>query len=689
MITLNKLISFFYHCLFFIVPLIFAFNTSELFEFNKIIFIYSITVLIVFLWLIKMIVTKKIIFKKTVLDIPLFIFLSSQILSTIFSIDKHTSIFGYYGRFNGGLISTLSYILLYYGFVSNIDNLTSFLKTSLISSFLVILYAIPGKLGHDLTCFLASKGKIIDNSCWDNSVLQFRPEIRTFSTLGQPNWFGAYLAINFFIGLYFLLKNLQEKKLLFYFLNLTYLFLNFTFILFSRSKSAIGGTIFSFGLFFIFYFLFIKKNFKNLVFLLISIIILPIIFFKTGIEKIDKYLIIKNQSQKIIKNEKSSLEIKNNKLNITDSFDIRKIVWQGAINLGLKYPFFGTGVETFAYSYYFVRPKEHNLTSEWDFVYNKAHNEFLNYFATTGFFGLTSYLFLIFNFYFLFFKKILELDSNKNSHNNFQSLILISLSTAYTTILITNFFGFSTTTINLFFYLIPGFLIVLENKKQKEKIFLKIENLNFNQYFSILIIFLLASYILLSIFIYYLADVYYTKGLNYTKIEQPDYQKSALYFQKALKLRYEPIYEDRLSHSFAYLALIASYQKQSEISKKFIFLSDYYNKKTLNNFPKNIFFWKTRIKNQYYFYQITLDNNYLSEGIKAILEAKKLAPTDPKIYYTSSFYYSLLYDIEKDINKKNLYLKKSLEEINHALKLKKDFQDGIDFKKELIKKYQL
>ena len=37
---------------------------------------------------------------------------------------------------------------------------------------------------------------------------------------------------------------------------------------------------------------------------------------------------------------------------VTESGDIRKIVWQGAIELWKQYPILGTGVENFAYSYY-------------------------------------------------------------------------------------------------------------------------------------------------------------------------------------------------------------------------------------------------------------------------------------------------------------------------------------------------
>ena len=59
----------------------------------------------------------------------------------------------------------------------------------------MILWAIPGHFGRDLTCLLFT-GKF-SNSCWDNTTLAFRPELRAFSTLGQPNWLGAYLAVGF------------------------------------------------------------------------------------------------------------------------------------------------------------------------------------------------------------------------------------------------------------------------------------------------------------------------------------------------------------------------------------------------------------------------------------------------------------------------------------------------------------
>ena len=38
------------------------------------------------------------------------------------------------------------------------------------------------------------------------------------------------------------------------------------------------------------------------------------------------------------------------------------------------------------------------MTSEWDYLYNKAHNEYLNYLTTTGIVGLGTHLLLLAGF---------------------------------------------------------------------------------------------------------------------------------------------------------------------------------------------------------------------------------------------------------------------------------------------------
>lgn len=688
---LNKIIRFFYYILFFITPFLMSSLTSELFEFNKMIFIYFIATCVFFFYFLKMILTKKIIFKRTPFDIPIVIFLLSQILSLIFSIDPHTSLFGYYGRFNGGLISIISYVILYYGFVSNfkLKHIKKALKISLFSSFLVILWGLPGKIGHDTSCYLFT-GKWTNN-CWTD---QFKPALRMFSTLGQPNWLGAYLAIHFFIAFYFLFSNIlkdNKKAALSNGIYVVYLILNFVSILFTRSRSAFFAVIIGLIFFFI-YILILKRNkakeYLRMIIVVFLIGLFLIILFKTGINTIDKYInwqtyVVKKQSQ--LKDKDKPQE----KLNITDSFDIRKIVWKGAVELGNKYPLFGTGVETFAYSYYFVRPQEHNLTSEWDYLYNKAHNEYLNYFATCGYIGLFSYLAMIFAVFIFTISKI----KKKNLLEKDNKLLAFSLLISYLTILISNFFGFSTSTINIFFYIIPAIIYISlttntseETQESQEKAKINISNLKVLQYIylipAVLFVFFSFSYIAR----YVLADIQYSQAETYA--ENDDYQNSILYLGNALDLKYEHVYQDKLSYDLANLAFIASYDNdEQDLTKKLKELSILANNESLKASPKNVLYWKTRAKDHYLFYQISLDKNEIEKGIEALKIAKKLSPTDPKISYSLSLFYSLLYDDEKQKDEKLKFKDYSLVEVERVIKLKNNYYDGYFLKGQLYEKY--
>src|SRR3989338_10432640 len=121
----NRIIEYSFYGIFLLVPLAFTSATSELFELNKMWLTWGLTIIIGAAWFSKMILQKRIIFQRTPLDIPIGLFLLSQIISTIFSLDFHVSLWGYYSRFNGGLLSIISYIFLYYAFVSNFSVISS------------------------------------------------------------------------------------------------------------------------------------------------------------------------------------------------------------------------------------------------------------------------------------------------------------------------------------------------------------------------------------------------------------------------------------------------------------------------------------------------------------------------------------------------------------------------------------
>src|SRR3989338_1174171 len=175
----TRIITGAFYCLAFFTPLLLTKYNSELFEFNKMLFVYIVTVIVTVAWMLKSIREEKFSIRNTPFDIPLILFFLSQVISTIYSIDPHISIWGYYGRFNGGLLSIICYLVLYGAAVTHLtkQNIQTFILAALSSGFLVALYGVAQHFG-------------VDDHLWVQDVKN-----RVFSTLGQPNWLAAYMAI--------------------------------------------------------------------------------------------------------------------------------------------------------------------------------------------------------------------------------------------------------------------------------------------------------------------------------------------------------------------------------------------------------------------------------------------------------------------------------------------------------------
>lgn len=676
---LKKIGRLIYYSLFLLTPLIVLKDTSELFELNKINYIYFSSVSISLILAIAMVRARKIFIRRSAFDIIGLVFIGVMLLSTLFSIDQHVSIFGYYGRFNGGFLSLLSYSVLFYGlgFFFVKKDILKILMMSTISSVIVMLWGLSGKFGHDFSCLLFT-GQF-SNSCWTD---QFRPAERMFSTLGQPNWLGAYLAIHFFIGLYFLVTKHFKR----WYLSYSYLLLTFICLLSTKSRSALLAVGVGSLLYALIIVLLKQKDIffkeKNKLLGLGLLFLLSIVFFKTGIDKIDnliRFPIINNESS-------NKLEITNSKSSnrplsseVTESLDIRKIVWKGAIDLGFRYPLLGTGPETFGLSYYFTRPIEHNTTSEWDYVYNKAHNEYLNYFATTGFVGLLSYLILVVVVLYNL-SRFLRIEDPDSKSGKFDRLLYLSLLCSYVTILITNFFGFSTTTINLFFFIIPAF-VALSHSSTKDYFDFKEDNIHPSQKIEIGLAVVVYLFCLVWLITFFVADTQYAQGLLYEA--SGDYIKASQLVTTATLLRPDPVYLDKLSYLEANLALIASSQGEKDLVTKFITNSIQSNQKSRRSSPKNIQYLKTAAKNNLLFYQVMLERQYIEMGISNIQSAVILAPTEPKLAYTEAVFYSILADDSEDKIIKQQYRVRAIISAQRAIDLKSDYTIAKDFLKKI------
>lgn len=417
----KKILFYSFALLTFFTPLIFVANTNELFELPKMFFVYFMGSTIITLFILKTLLTST----KLTPPHPLVLaFLAGYIISTVFSTHLYTSIWGYYTRFNGGLISILILIGLYTIAINEFksNQIKRFIAISTINVIPISIYGI------------SQHYEFIGNIWGAN------PAERVFSTFGQPNWLAAYLTMIIPLILLFSLKSQQRSKI---FWSTLYI-LAFTTLWFTYSISGllglIGGVV---SLTVINKDLLTKQNKKFLsllVFLSFLIAISNPGIFKN---RIQDTLIDVRQFISLEKIAHAAEEIHS----ISDPGYIRKHLWKGSLNLIFSNPkilIMGTGPETFPYSFQKFRLPELNYSSEWNFVFNKPHNYYLELLSNLGVITIIPYSIILI--------------SSIRKKDGFLTPGLIAL-------YITNIFGWPTVSTALLFWFFIAGIRLKENKK--------------------------------------------------------------------------------------------------------------------------------------------------------------------------------------------------------------------------------
>lgn len=663
--TSQKIIFWLFGILLFLVPLILWPFTSEVFEFNKMVLVYIFTTLITATWIIRMIYEKKLIFRRTILDIPLLVFFGSQLISTLLSIDLLTSWLGYYSRFNGGLASTICYVLLYWAFVSNLDSKRTLklVYITLSSAALVSIYGVLEHFG-------------IDKHIWVQDV-----QSRVFSTLGQPNWLAAWLIalmpVTWSLTLSTKFKTKDYKFWIYFSLSI----LLFWTMIFTKSRSGYLGLA---AAFVVFWGLTVWQKRHE-----IKTLILPVIVFGISVLAIClisgtewtpsiNSLIDKSANKQIAVTQTGGTSLETGG---TESSTIRRIVWTGAIQVWLHYPVFGTGVETFAYSYYLYRPAEHNVTSEWDFIYNKAHNEYLNFAANTGTVGLLAYLALIgFTIYQLIKSNNLE-NSGLFEPLNFRFALLAG----YVSILVTNFFGFSVVPIQLEFFLFPAIAAIFTIPSAEYKV--QHNKPGSSQKIYVFLTLFTVFYVLLAAGRYWYADYLYATGAAYNSINRQDI--AIKYLSQAINIEPgQPVFyagsgtQQGIAVSYANLALASNQQKLTDQATQFTNLAIAEVDKAVALSPANLNY--KRIQFGIFIMLSTINPNYLINARDTLVAAVAQAPTDAKLYYNLGLAYARIGQVNEALTalKKAVYLKANYKDARLAyaylLVNQKQFQEARD-----------
>ncbi|MFZ5845188.1 MAG: tetratricopeptide repeat protein, partial [Patescibacteria group bacterium] len=499
---------------------------------------------------------------------------------------------------------------------------------------------------------------------------------RVFSTLGQPNWLAAYLIALTPITLAFSVQYLAFRK------NAKSVFLKaisyllatlfFLVLLFTRSRSGLLGFVVADVIFWglVFARSHLAKQgetFKNAWHLPFGIFHLAfgIVLFLNGtnIAQLDKYFALPLWHERLLKTKTTAPVVPNYQAPLleaggTESGTIRKYVWQGAINAWkstTKTMALGTGTETFAFAFYRFKPPEHNLTSEWDFLYNKAHNEYLNYLATTGIFGLGSYLLFIGAFIIWFVKS-----NQQNKTQSFYPLSAIhyALFAGWISVLITNFFGFSVVMMQLFFFLFPAMVFLLSPQFMIHDSKFKLTIPSWTVWLPIIG----GLYILVKIGSFWYADTLFARGYRLAKLEQ--YSAAQERLARAVKLNpREPLYRDEIATTLAALTEVALESKNATAAAALARQSLIESDLALTASPNNVNFWKSRTKIYYTF--SSFDPEFLPAAITALKKALSLSPTDPKILYNLAVLYG-----RQDDNQQ------AIETLKTAISLKPNYRDA-------------
>lgn len=361
--VINNTIHFLVVLLVFFTPLVFTSNTNELYEFPKTFFVYILGATVIFLFIVEDII------KIGALKAPpiyITAFIISYTISTLFSSHLYTSVWGYYSRFNGGLLS----ILILFGLYLVIVNLFS--KVDFENIFFILALTI------------------IPISFY--SIYQyFEGIIRVYSTFGQPNWLAAYVVM--IIPLVFDHYLKCQKSFIKDFLWFLLFVIGFASLWFS---SSISGLLGFFGCFVLYFFLnssLIKVNKQKVAVAVIACLIIIFSFSSFILKRAEGILHDISESGWVYA---ETIPVKHN---ISDPGVIRFGMWKSTVDLIFSSPrifLIGTGPETFPYVFQKFRDSLLNYSSEWDYILNKPHNYYLEVFSEKGIMGLLSYLYIVF-----------------------------------------------------------------------------------------------------------------------------------------------------------------------------------------------------------------------------------------------------------------------------------------------------
>lgn len=401
-----------------LVPITFLPWTFEIFEFNKQFLLLGFGVVLLAVWVAKSVISREAKLVKSPLNWVALTFLVSIVLSVIFSIDQITSILGFYGRFNGGLVSMVGYLILYFlvlqlGQRENAKR--QFLGYWLAGVGLGALVLLLQILGVRFLGFPAAQAV-------------------NFSPLGNSlNTIVLILTASLPLALFFAR---DSQKALMRWLSLGFVIMALVLVFLIDYQLGWIGLLIG------------------------SAVWLALIFWKNETVGF-KWTILPSLALLLAVIGWPLVTTKLTRLNIPMEINLSmsaswKIAWENI----KSNPVLGTGPETFIYGFSKYKPTNFNDSDFWAFRFDKASSEFAQMLGTVGFLGLTTYLSLFVMALYLSWRLL----KNQSSSEWYISGAII---TSFLILLVGNVFYFSNTTLAMFMWFMLALLASFGSKGQR------------------------------------------------------------------------------------------------------------------------------------------------------------------------------------------------------------------------------
>lgn len=543
---LNKVIKFSILSLIFLLPLFFLPFSFDAWEINKQYLVFFLSSASLLAWLGKMIfVDEEIRIKKNLLNIFVLSFLLITLLSSVFSVDRYASFFGFYGKFFDGFFSLLSLSIFYFVLSNNIDSGLSekkdeaplsksiLIKSLLISSAVSLLVAYLGMFN----VFAKIAGFLLER--FGFSVLVLPAYFNTVSA--SLEGFAMFLSVIFvfIVGLISsgFFKNVKTISFYAFFLLASFLFLFL--IDFTPAWIVIVGSL---GLFLIV--ALSKKMFSEKIKKLLFPIFL--VLFSFGFIFVNT-----NQILRLFFSDRPEFLGFQKELVLSQSYSW-EIALSSAVS-GIKNFLLGSGPGTFFYNFTRFKPPQINQTGLWQVRFDRAGNYLSETLGVAGFLGLLSYLAIV-GLAFLG-NYWLNLRQKIKDEKNFSIAFFIGFSA----LIAGQLFYYQNTVLALMFWLFLAMSVSSLSKDRQSDFSLSLKD---SSELSLLSssVFILIAIVTFGLYFFtarfYLADIYYRRAF---------FGKPIANLQKAVRLNpYQSQYKIVLAGVYLDEVLVEVQKKQSE-----------------------------------------------------------------------------------------------------------------------------